>query len=220
MKFKQIELEQLLKASYDKQLFDVSNRFIIDIPLSDIRVKVYTVNDLPNELVVIHCDSHDGYDWYDNLSYMKNSDLRYSKTYKMHKKRHKKAFDKYTDYHINVIGHSKGALYATQLHNEKLANQVITYNKPVTDIKTKNDLVSVGKSIVIPSDSINALDEHKTDKLLIGNELFKKTIDYRKFRVHELKDFLKKNKNTIKLDVNLTGLTKPQLVEIVKKVVE
>jgi hypothetical protein len=257
MKFKPSELERLMKASYDKQMYDINDRFLIDRALSDDRVKVYTVYDIPMELVVVHRGSQDSYDWVDNLSYMKNSDLKQSKTYKMHKRRHEKAYKKYNGYYINVLGHSRGALYATQLHKDKLANQVITYNKPtnlsdigssfvdlvtnkkkdntVTNIRTKNDLVSVGsnllvkppgKNITIASDSMNVLDEHKTDKLLnmnqelIGNGLFKKEIDFRKLRKHELKQFLKLNKKKVNLDVNLTGLTKKQLVEIVKLILE
>lgn len=202
MKFKPNELERLLKASYEKDLHDLDNRFIIDKLLSDERVKVYTIVDMPDKLMVVHRGSQDTFDWHDNLTYLNDTDLKFSKSYKMHKKRHIKATsdEQYKDYYVYVFGHSCGDLYATQLCKEGLADEVIKYNK-------KPDISSL---ICNESASID----------LIGDEIFVREINYKRLRKYQLKKFLKQNKLALKLDINLTGLNKKQLVEIVKKVIE
>ena len=75
--------------------------------------------------------------------------------------------------------------------------------------------------IVIPSDSFNPLTEHNTTQIdnykseeLIGNGIFKPKINFCKIRKKELRDFVKKNKKKVKLDVNVTGLNKKQLIEL------
>ena len=134
------------------------------------------------------------------------------------------------------------------MYKNKLAKQVINYNKPInlydiakdvitkkkqdensTTIRTSNDLVSIGQNlmkgnetdIVIPSDSYNPLKEHGIDKIndyetdeLIGKGMFKAKINYSKIRKKELRDFVKKNKKKVNLDINVTGLTKKDLIEL------
>jgi hypothetical protein len=159
-----------------------------------------------------------------------------------------KAVDKYGANKINVMGHSRGGIYATYLYKKKLAKQVINYNKPInlydiakdvfttnkqdensTTIRTSHDLASIGQvllkgkdnDIVIPSDTYNPLKEHGVDTIdgyeteeLIGKGIFKAKINYSKIRKKELRDFVKKNKGRAKLDVNVTGLTKKDLIEL------
>ena len=159
-----------------------------------------------------------------------------------------KAVHKYGANKINVMGHSRGGLYATNLYKNKLAKQVINYNKPInlhdiakdvitkkkqdensTTVRTSRDLASIGQTlmkdndtdIVIPSDSINPLKEHGIDKIndyetdeLIGKGMFKAKINYSKIRKKELRDFVKKNKKKVNLDINVTGLTKKDLIEL------
>jgi hypothetical protein len=190
MKFKPTEIKLLLEASYMNESFDV-DRFKVDKPLSNGRVKVYTVND-SDEVVVTHRGSADLKDWIDNSSWLRLNMLERSPTYKIHLKRHMKAVKKYGADKINVMGHSRGGLYATNLYKNKLAKQVINYNKPInlydiakdvitkkkedensTTIRTSNDFVSIGQKlikgkdtdIVIPSDSLNPLKEHGIDKI-------------------------------------------------------
>ena len=55
--------------------------------------------------------------------------------------------------------------------------------------------------------------ELNIDDHLIGLEIFVYKIDYTKLRKKQLKQFLKKNKK--KIQINITGLTKKQLVEII-----
>ena len=246
MKFKSTEIKALLEASYMNELFDI-DRFIIDKPLSNKRVKVYTVSD-NDEVVVTHRGSADLKDWMDNATWLRYNLLEKSPTYKMHLKRHMKAVQKYGADKINVMGHSRGGLYATNLYKKKLAKQVINYNKPVnlydiakdvitkkkqdensTTIRTNNDLGSIGQKlmkdnnndVIIPSDSFNPLKEHGIDKIddyetddLIGKGLLKPKINYCKIRKKDLKDFVKKNKKKVNLDINVTGLTKKDLIEL------
>jgi hypothetical protein len=246
MKFKSSEIKLLLEASYMNESFDI-DKFKIDRPLSNRRVKVYTVDD-SDEVVVTHRGSADLKDWVDNSTWLRFNLLERSPTYKIHLRKHMKAVHKYGANKINVMGHSRGGLYATNLYKNKLAKQVINYNKPInlydiardivtkkkedgnsTTIRTSNDLVSIGQNlmkgnetdIVIPSDSYNPIKEHGIDKIddyqtdeLIGKGMFKPQINYAKLRTKELRDFVKKNKKKVKLDINVTGLTKKDLIEL------
>jgi len=246
MKFKANELKLLLEASYDKELYDIG-KFIIDKPLSDARVKAYTVEG-SDEVVVTHRGSADLKDWVDNATWLRFNIIERSPTYKMHLKRHMKAVHKYGADKINIMGHSRGGLYSTHIYKKKLAKQVINYNKPInlydiakdvftrnkqdgnnTTIRTSRDLASIGQNllkdndndITIPSNSLNPLKEHGIDKIddykteeLIGKGIFKAKINYSKIRKKELRDFVKKNKKKVKLDINVTGLTKNDLIKL------
>ena len=44
--------------------------------------------------------------------------------------------------------------------------------------------------------------------------MFKPQVNYAKIRKKELRDFVKKNKKKVKLDINVTGLTKKDLIEL------
>lgn len=244
MKFKPTEQKELLSSSYNKNKFDVG-KFKIDVDLSNERVKVYVVENT-NNVVVVHRGSQDLNDWIDNLYYSELNILKNTKTYKIHLKLHKKAVEKYGVENIIVLGHSRGGLYASQLYKDNLANQLITYNKPlnkydvidgiisnndddnIVDIRTSGDITSSGKiitqknknDVVIPSTTYNPLIEHSTkaitrldDDELIGSGIFKPKIDYTKIRKNELKKFIKNNKK--RFGVNITGLTKKQMIQII-----
>ena len=247
MKFKASEIKLLLEASYHKELYDIG-RFTIDEQISDKLVKTYTVDD-SDEVVVTHRGSADLKDRVDNATWLRFNVLERSPTFKMHLKKHKQAVNKYGADKINVMGHSRGGLYATHIYKKlKLAKQVINYNKPInlydiakdlvtkrkqdensTTIRTSRDLASVGQNlikgkdtdIVIPSGSFNPLKEHGIDKIndyetddLIGKGICKPKIDYSKIRKKDLRDFVKKNKKIAKLDINVTGLTKKDLIQL------
>lgn len=108
----------------------------------------------------------------------------------------------------------------------------LIYNQPQdensTIIRTSRDLASIGQKLLKPNDTditiqsqtINPLNEHGIDRLddyegeLIGNGIFKPQINYCKIRKPQLKKFVKDNKKKFHLDINITGLTKPELIEL------
>ena len=120
MKFSKSELADLFKASYNHKLFDVQ-RFHINKKLSDELVKVYTLND-SKDVIVVHRGSDDMNDWVDNGLHLAGLDLTLTKTYKMHLRRQLKAVKKYGKDNIICLGHSRGGLYSQQFYKDKLCN--------------------------------------------------------------------------------------------------
>jgi hypothetical protein len=233
MKFKPTELRDLINASYKSDLSDVG-KFKIDSSISNPRVKVYTIEGL-TDVIVTHRGSEDSQDWVDNGLYSNFNILKSSRTYKLHLQRHKKAVKKYGFNNIIVMGHSRGGLYATQIYKDKYAKQLVTYNKPVSvidvsknvlskkekkdkeivDIRTSRDLVSVGSNLLLnKKNNLKQLD----DDNLIGTGIFKQKTNYSKIRKNELKNFVKINKKKLNLDINITGLTKKDLILIVESI--
>jgi hypothetical protein len=239
MKFTNQELKDLMSASYGKakELTDIG-KFILDRPLSNHRVQVYTYED---ECVVVHRGSKTAIDWVDNFAYANFNALEKTTTYKMHYQKHKKAFEKY-GLPLSVIGHSRGSLYAKSLYDKGFASQLITYNKPVngfnvitanltkpkkdeneTNIRTSRDLVSIGQTLIpqenitIPSDSYNPVAEHGTDKLLKLNELVGNgmKIDFKSVLKSDLRAIVKKY-TKIK---GIRSLSKGELIEIIKEII-
>lgn len=231
MKFTAKQIKELLSGSYKSEKFDI-DKFKIVKALSDNRVKAYTV-DGSSDVVVTHRGSSDARDWSENALYLRWDILVASTSYKMHLKKHMKVVYKYGANNIIVMGHSRGGLYASQLYKDKLAKQVVTYNKPFnvhdilkdiftkkkqdensTAIRTSNDLPSVGHNlmkgndtdIVIPSDSLDPLKEHGTDRLddydeLIGKGMTKKGKP-RVISVKTYRSFMKKYKLNVMKKVN------------------
>jgi hypothetical protein len=113
-----------------------------------------------------------------------------------------------------------------------IAKDVITKKKQdqnTTNINTSRDIISVGQKllkdkdtdIVIPSNSFNPLKEHGIDKIddyetdeLIGKGIFKPQINYSKIRKKAIRDFVKQKKKKVDLNVNVTGLTKKELIKL------
>lgn len=260
MKFKPSEIQQLLRESYKKKVFDnIDEKFIVDLSISNERTKVYQVEN-SNDVIVVHRGSEDKQDWIDNALWLRANILTMSRSYKLHLKRHKLAVKKYGAENIIVMGHSRGGLYAKQFYDDKLAKQLITFNKPVnfhniiynkltknknkhdenqTKIRTEKDFVSIGEKfiknndtdITIPSNSENIfkdiVEEHKVENLeklnndeLIGTGIFKQKINFKKIKKQDLKQFIKQNKKIINLDINITGLTKKELVMIIEQFYE
>jgi hypothetical protein len=246
MKLSIAEIKLLLKSSYSTINNDI-DKFIINRELSTDRVKVYTLLD-SNDIIVVHRGSSNFLDWYDNLAYFQNHDLTNSSSYKIHLAQQIQILKKYPNNHIIVLGHSRGALYANQLYKDKLANQLITYNKPLNlsdiaknlisknktdensvNIRTSGDLPSVltklnQNDIVIPSKSINPIYEHNIDRfesidqdLIIGTGL--NNIFVKKIDWSKIR--LKQIKNFVKLhklkNVNITNLKKSELINIIDK---
>lgn len=234
------ELQQLLKASYDTNLVNVGDKFIIDKSLSGPRVKVFTVAG-SKDVIVTHRGSQNVYDWLDNVNYAAGRDISTSGTYRTHKSKHDAAVNKYGKENITSVGHSRGGAIATALHRKGLSAASINLNMPTnfmdmlthhlhektqTNIKSSADPVSTlmpanKTDIVIPSKTLNPITEHKTDVLdglnqdmLIGAG--KKKVDFAKLKVQQLKDYVKKNKAKFPKGTNVTGLTKGQLVVLIQ----
>ncbi|CAM9651866.1 unnamed protein product, partial [Ectocarpus fasciculatus] len=190
MKLTTKEIRDLLGASYIKDRVNVG-RFQIDEEISNHRVRVYTVPD-SDDVIVTHRGSTNNRDWVDNFTFGAFNALKSTSTYKTHLRVQKKAVKKYGKQNIVVLGHSRAGLYAKQFYEDNLANQVITFNKPVNlydvakntikpkkddeneiIIRTENDAVSIGQKllkdnktdVIIPSKTINPLTEHSTDTL-------------------------------------------------------
>ena len=150
-------LKQFIDYSYLGNTSIAPVGYSIDAPLSDSRVKVYTKNGSNDkDVVVTHRGSVGIDDWLDNASYMFRGKVKGTKTYNLHRDRHKRAIDKYGASNIIAIGHSRAGLYLQELQKEFPIKENITYNKASgfhdigrqnaanqTDVRVGNDIVSL-----------------------------------------------------------------------------
>ena len=150
-------LKEFIDFSYKGNTSVAPAGYSIDAPLSDSRVKVYTKNGSNDkDVVVTHRGSVGLDDWMDNASYLFRGKVKGTKTYNLHRERHKKAVDKYGAKNIIAIGHSRAGLYLQELQKEFPIKENITYNKASgffdigrqndanqTDIRVGNDVVSL-----------------------------------------------------------------------------
>ena len=172
------DMKGLLKASYKKNNKDVNN-FEIDNDLSTKKVKVFKDKDT-NQVVVSHRGTSDLKDVITDVK-MLFGNYKNDPRYKESKKVQQLAQDKYGKENITTVGHSLGAKLAEDLGRD--TKEIITFNKPTLpidlikgkkinenqfDIKTKLDPISLlkpfqksNRDIVIQSQSINPLQEHK-----------------------------------------------------------
>lgn len=150
-------LKQFIDYSYLGNTSIAPAGYDIDSPLSDSRVKVYAKkgsND--KDIVVTHRGSVGADDWMDNARYMFSGKVKGTKTYNLHRDRHKAAIDKYGAQNIIAIGHSRAGLYLQELQKEFPIKENITYNKASgfhdigrqnadnqTDVRVGNDVVSL-----------------------------------------------------------------------------
>lgn len=150
-------LKQFIDYSYLGNTSIAPEGYTCDAPLSDSRVKVYTKNGSNDkDVVVTHRGSVGLDDWMDNASYLFRGKVKGTKTYNLHRERHKKAVEKYGAKNIIAIGHSRAGLYIQELQKEFPIKENITYNKASgffdigrqndanqTDIRVGNDVVSL-----------------------------------------------------------------------------
>ncbi len=150
-------LKEFIDLSYRGNTSIAPAGYDIDAPLSDSRVKVYAKkgsND--KDIIVTHRGSVGLDDWMDNASYMFRGKVKGTKTYNLHRDRHKRAVDKYGASNITAIGHSRAGLYLQELQKEFPIKENITYNKASgfhdigrqndanqTDVRVGNDVVSL-----------------------------------------------------------------------------
>jgi hypothetical protein len=150
-------LKEFIDLSYRGNTSIAPAGWSIDAPLSDSRVKVYAKNGSNDKnIVVTHRGSVGLDDWMDNASYMFRGKVKGTKTYNLHRDRHKRAIDKYGASNITAIGHSRAGLYLQELQKEFPIKENITYNKASgfhdigrqndpnqTDVRVGNDVVSL-----------------------------------------------------------------------------
>ena len=150
-------LKEFIDLSYRGNTSIAPAGWSIDAPLSDSRVKVYAKNGSNDKnIVVTHRGSVGLDDWMDNASYMFRGKVKGTKTYNLHRDRHKRAIDKYGASNIIAIGHSRAGLYLQELQKEFPIKENITYNKASgfhdigrqndanqTDVRVGNDIVSL-----------------------------------------------------------------------------
>jgi len=150
-------LKQFIDYSYLGNTSIAPEGYDIDSPLSDSRVKVYVKKGSNDKNVVVtHRGSVGLDDWWDNAKYMTMGKVKGTKTYNLHRERHKKAIDKYGAQNIIAIGHSRAGLYLQELQKEFPIKENITYNKATgftdigrqntgnqTDVRVGNDVVSL-----------------------------------------------------------------------------
>jgi hypothetical protein len=150
-------LKEFIDLSYRGNTSIAPAGWSIDAPLSDSRVKVYAKNGSNDkDIVVTHRGSVGLDDWMDNASYMFRGKVKGTKTYNLHRDRHKRAIDKYGASNITAIGHSRAGLYLQELQKEFPIKENITYNKASgfhdigrqndanqTDVRVGNDIVSL-----------------------------------------------------------------------------
>jgi len=150
-------LKEFIDLSYKGNTSIAPEGYDIDSPLSDSRVKVYAKkgsND--KDIVITHRGSVGLDDWMDNASYLFRGKVKGTKTYNLHRERHKRAVEKYGAKNITAIGHSRAGLYLQELQKEFPIKENITYNKASgfydigrkndenqTDIRVGNDIVSL-----------------------------------------------------------------------------
>ena len=234
-KLKVKQLKNLLNASYSNILSDIDD-FKIDKDLSNQMVQVY-YNPLTGQAVIVHRGTANINDVIvdTKLLFGFKNNSRFNDARNIQKLTEKK----YGPNNVSTIGHSLGAAIAEDVG--KNSKEIITLNKPITptdiffkkkvginqyDIRTKRDPISLlkpfqkdVKDISIESTTNNPLIEHSTntldrlpqDQLIGGSEL-------RKMKLKELKTYIKGLKKNKTIKINITGLNKKQLLELLKNV--
>lgn len=230
-----------LQADQIKQVIDNSYKdgkdpdgYVLDPSLSDERVKVY--KDMNSDQVIVaHRGSKGWRDWLDNAYYGFTGDIRGSSTYKDAKSRQQKAIDKYGAKNVIAVGHSRAGKYVEELNKEEPVKEVITYNKAIstqdafqsnpenqTDVRTKNDIVSVltpfqsskNKTVVIPEGGWDLLKAHGTSALSsLGNKLIGKGV--KQMRVGDMRKFIKAYKKA-KYGEKSGNLRKIEMSQVIK----
>lgn len=196
MKISNSDIQIFLNASYDNNMFDIGNKYIIDKKLSDERMKVYTIVD-SNEVVTVHRGLENAHEWVDDVTYLRNHDIRNSNSYRFHLRRQMKVIHKYKAENIIIMGFDRGGVYAKQMFNDKLAKKFI------------NTVL----------EEVNEVEPAKEPEEPKEIDIFEKKIDFKPICRNQLIDYIMKQKKIRNIEVNTTRLTKMQLVEIVKKLI-
>jgi hypothetical protein len=228
-------LKDFLKQSYNKNLQNIGD-YDVDHSLSGQRVQVYKHRHSP-QTVVVHRGTKGLQDVYNDVKYALGMNISNSKRLKYANDIQKKAEQKYGKENVSTIGHSLGSHIASSVG--KNSKETINLNKPIGiqdlftkptaneyNIRTTLDPVSFllpfskqkdHNVTTIPSQSINPLQEHKTDVLdrlpqdmMIGQGLHK-------LLKNDLKRIIKHHPHRhLKPKCNVTGLTKKELLAFIQ----
>jgi hypothetical protein len=175
---------------------NICDKFLLDKNLSNEYITVYTTKD--DHVIVIHKECNDVNKSLHNI--FKYNDIRNAKLYKQHLRKFMKVHESYSiNNNIIVIGIGKSNDYAKTIFIDDLADQYI-------DISNNDDNDD--------DDNDDSIDEQDNE-----DYLFVKKVDYSKIRVKRLIEFIIKHKKLGDIDINTTGLTKKQLIRIVKKII-
>ena len=228
-------IKNLLNSSYSNKLSDIDD-FKIDKDLSNQIVQVY-YNPITGQAVVVHRGTAGINDVIVDTKLLfgfKNNN-RFNDARKIQNL----AESKYGPKNVSTIGHSLGAAIAEDVG--KNSKEIITLNKPITpldifykkkvgvnqyDIRTKRDPISLLKpyqkdikDITIESTTNNPLVEHSTNTLdRLPQDLLIGGSDLKKLKLKELKTYIKGLKKNKTIKINITGLNKKQLLELLKNV--
>jgi hypothetical protein len=196
MEFSKTDIQILINAVNSNDIsVNICDKFLLDKHLSNEFITVYTTND--DNVIVIHKECNDINKSLHNI--FKYNDIRNAKLYKKHLRKYMKVHDYYSmNNNIIVIGIGKSNDYAKTIFIDDLADQYIDINND-----NNND----------DDDDDDDIDEQDEDYLFV------KRVDYSKIRVKRLIEFIIKHKKLGEIDINTTGLTKKQLIRIVKKII-
>jgi hypothetical protein len=203
MEFSKTDIQILINAVNSNDIsVNICDKFLLDKHLSNEFITVFTTND--DNVIVIHKECNDINKSLHNI--FKYNDIRNAKLYKKHLRKYMKVHDYYSmNNSIIVIGIGKSNDYAKTIFIDDLADQYIDINNDDNDNDNDND----------DNDDDTDDDNDHDDE----DYLFVKKVDYSKIRVKRLIEFIIKHKKLGEIDINTTGLTKKQLIRIVKKII-
>lgn len=178
-----VELKQMLKASYNEKPPDYIEGWQLDPVLSNETAKVY-FNPENNFAVVSHRGTKGLKDWKNNLAYAFGN-YKSTDRYKKGKEVQKQVFEKYGKDNTITVGHSQGSILAHSLGKEgkevinvNPANKFERPNKNEINIRSSGDVISMNtalnnvlypnlskRDITINTGSVNPLKNHDLDIL-------------------------------------------------------
>jgi hypothetical protein len=183
-KIKASVFKQVLQNGYQKKPHDDIEGYKLDKELSGQRAQVYYNKDT-NHTVVNHRGTSGIHDMYTDVKLMLG--IKNNERFKHSKKVTDEAIKKYNDSNITITGHSldhaiakesnkphqkelvtlNGAVTPHDLLTKQRDNEYVirTEYDPVSALHTLNPLSNNKNTTTIKSDSLNLLNEHKTDVL-------------------------------------------------------
>lgn len=239
-KLKASLLKQLFLDSNNKELKDVGD-YKIDKELSTNWVRVYH-NDKDNWTIVLHVGSKDIYDAFVDVQLLLN--MKNNARFKESEKIQEHAEEKYDPKRMSVVGSSLGGVLAQEFASNKV-HEILTSGRPVTpadlilnndpkdnqfDVRQHADLVSILKPLQPHKNDLTVKSEtplnpvkshlgHTTMDQVIeqhGDLEIGHGIDFKKMKVTELKEIIKKGRKEKKLPAKDWKVTKKNKSDLIK----